>query len=178
MIRMAGRGALALEDRHREEAGKKFRDLIAAYPNEPGVHFLVGAFLLDDRPEDGISEMKRELEISPAHLTARLRLAQEYSSQQNFEGALAFAHQGLELAPKNSSAHVVLGQALMGKGDLNSSIRELEGARTLAPDNVRIRWDLARAYRAAGRNQDAERERQEIEKLSRQDNQPDAKPEE
>ena len=78
MIRMAGQAALALEAQHSDEAERLFTQMVADYPNEPGVHFLYGAFLLDIRPEDGIRELKKELEVSPSNVSARLRLAEEY----------------------------------------------------------------------------------------------------
>jgi Flp pilus assembly protein TadD len=63
------------------------------------------------------------------------------------------------------------------KGETAEGIRDLETARELAPYNIRIRWDLARAYEAVGRNESAKREKQEIERLNRQNNSSDAKQE-
>ena len=67
--------------------------MLEKYPNEPGVHFLYGAYLMDVRPEDGIREMQRELEISPSHVGARLRLAEEYIKEQKFDEALRFSEE-------------------------------------------------------------------------------------
>ena len=61
---------------------------------------------------------------------------------------------------------MILGEVLVAKDDTSGGIRELEVARETAPQTVRIRWDLLRAYTAAGRNDDAKREKDEIEKLS------------
>ncbi len=41
---------------------------------------------------------------------------------------------------------MMLGEALVAKGDPASGIRELEIARDSLPDEIRIRWDLFRAY--------------------------------
>jgi tetratricopeptide (TPR) repeat protein len=169
MVRMAGSAALALQAQRNGEAEKLFRDMEAAYPNEPGVHFLFGAYLLDARPEDGIQEMKRELEISPSHVPARLRLAEEYVKRQQLDQGLSFAQEALRLEPKDVSARMVLGEVLIAKRDLAGGIRELETARDRSPEVIRVRWDLVRAYTAAGRNEDADREKDEIRKLSRQD---------
>ena len=166
MIRMAGQAALALEAQHRDEAEKLFTEMIADYPNEPGVHFLYGAFLLDVRPEDGIRELKKELEVSPSNVSARLRLAEEYVKEQQLEPALPLAQEAVQLDPKRGPAHMMLGEVLVAKGDLTAGIRELETARDEAPQTVRIRWDLLRAYTSAGRSDDAKREKEEIEKLS------------
>jgi predicted Zn-dependent protease len=166
MIRMAGQGALALEAQHSADAEKLFSEMVAAHPNDPGVHFLYGAFLLDVRPDDGIRELKRELEISPSDIPARLRLAEEYIKEQKLDLALPLAEEAVKLDPEHPPAHMMLGEVLVAKGDLAKGIHELEAARDRAPQKVRVRWDLLRAYSSAGRSDDAKREKDEIEKLS------------
>lgn len=166
LVRMAGQGALALESQQRAEAERLFSGAAAAYPNEPGVHFLYGAFLMDLRPEEGIREMKREFEIAPSSVPARLRLAEEYVKEEHLEQALPLAQEAVKLAPKEGLAHMVLGEVLVAKGHLAAGVKELETAREQAPQTVRIRWDLLRAYTAVGRADDAKREKEEIEKLS------------
>ncbi len=170
MIRMAGQGALALEAQRQDEAEKLFSRMVAAYPKEPGVHFLYGAFLLDVRPEDGVAEMKRELEVSPFHQAARLRLAEEYVKEGRLDEALALAQEAVKLEPRYAAAHMMMGEVLVAKGDTVGGIRELETAEKNAPQTVRTHWDLLRAYAASGRSNDATREKEEIEKLTRPGN--------
>ena len=144
-------------------------ELETRYPEEPGVHFLIGAYLLRERPDEGIKELKREIEISPSHVPARIRLAEEYIKRQDVDQGISFAQQALKLEPRNGLAQMILGEGLVAKGDPASGIRELEIARDSLPDEIRIRWDLFRAYTAAQRPQDALREKGEIERLSKQD---------
>jgi len=165
MIRMAGQCTLAVESQQQAEAEKLFSAMVGAYPDQPGVHFLYGAFLMDVRPEDGIREMKRELEISPSHLGARLRLAEEYVNEQRVDEALQLAGETINLEPGSPLAHMILGEVLVARGDLAKGIDELERARNQTPERVRIHWDLLRAYTNAGRTGDAKREKDEIEKL-------------
>ena len=168
MIRIAGAGALAVEAQHYEEADKQFKELESKYPDQPGVHFLIGAYLLRERPDDGIKELKREIEISPSHVPARIRLAEEYIKRQDVSQAISFAQEALKLEPGNGLACAVLGEALIAKGDSAAGIRQLEIAQGSLPDDVRVRWDLFRAYTAAQRPEDAAREKGEIERLSKE----------
>lgn len=166
MVRQAGEATLALEAQRRDEAGKLFGSLTEKYPNEPGVHFVYGAFLLDENPELGVQEMKKELHVSPSSVPARLRLAEEYVKQQNPDLALPLARDAVKLDPERASAHMMLGEVLVAKNDAAGGILELETARQQDPETVRIHWDLLRAYTSAGRSEDAKREKEEIEKLS------------
>jgi predicted Zn-dependent protease len=166
MIRTAGEATLALEVQRTDEAERLFADLVVTYPNEPGVHFLYGAILLDLRPEDGIRELKKELEVSPSNVSARLRLAEEYLKEQRPSLALPLAQDSIKLEPNRGPAHMMLGEVLVANGDLDAGIRELETARNQSPQTLRIHWDLLRAYGSAGRSDDARREKEEIEKLS------------
>lgn len=167
MIRTAGQGTLALEAQRQEEAQRLFSGMVTAYPNEPGVHFLYGAFLLDVRPEAGVAEMKQELQISPFHVPARLRLAEEYVKEDLPNEALPLVQDAIRIEPGYVPAHMMLGEVLIASGDLAGGVRELETAEKGAPQTVRIHWDLLRAYAAAGRKDDAQREKEEIEKLNR-----------
>ena len=166
MIRLAGEAALAVNDQHQDEAEKLFRQMTTTYPNEPGVHFLFGTFLLNVRPEEGIREMQRELEVSPFHMLARVRLAEEYAKGGQVDQALALAARAVELDPQDASAHFALGEALVAKGKLPAAIRELEAARDLAPEVYKILWALFRAYTTMGRTTDAGKEKDAIEKLT------------
>ncbi len=167
LVQMAGRAALALESVRHDEAEQLFRTMIAEYPNEPGVHFLYGAFLMGVRADEGVREMRRELEIAPSSVPARLRLAEQYVQQEQVDEALPLAEEALRLAPRNALAHMMVGEVLVAKRDLAAGIQRLEAARELSPETVRIHWDLLRAYTSAGRAEDAKREKDEIEKLSR-----------
>ena len=66
LVDLAGRAVLAVQTQQYETAEVEFKRLIAAYPNEPGVHFLYGAYLVQLHPNEAMPEFKRELEISPA----------------------------------------------------------------------------------------------------------------
>lgn len=167
LFRVAGEAVLAEEAQRREEAERLFAAMAAAYPDEPGVHFLYGVCLLGARPEGGIKQLKRELEISPYNLTAKLRLADEYLKEQRVDEAQTLAEEVVKIDPNYASGQLVLGEALAAKGDVSGSISALERARKLSAETVRTHWDLLRAYTLAGRTDDAKREKEEIERLTR-----------
>ena len=167
LVNLAGQAVLALQTQHYEEAESAFRRLASVYPNEPGVHFLYGAYLMELHPDDSVQEFERELEISPSHVLARIRLAEHLITQRDFDRALALARQSIKLDPKRASAHMLAGEALLAAGNAGDGLKELETAREDDPSVSRIHWDLLRAYAAAGRKEDAEREKREIEKLHR-----------
>jgi len=167
LVRMAGEGSFASQTPQFKDTDKTFKEMEEKYPNEPGVHFLYGVYLMDLRPDDAVRELKRELEISPSHVPARLRLAEVHIQNQEFDQALALAQEAVKLEPEYPSAHLILGEAEMAKGDSAEGIKELELARTKQPATPRVHWDLVRAYTAAGRTEDAKHEKEMIEQLSR-----------
>jgi tetratricopeptide (TPR) repeat protein len=164
-VNLAGKAVLALQMQGPEETESAFKQLVSAYPNEPGVHFLYGAYLMQLHPDQAVSEFERELEISPSHVLARVRLAEQRIAQRDFDRALALAQQAIKLEPQRASAHMLAGEAVIANGNQAEGIKELEIARAGDPTKIRTHWDLLRAYAAAGRKDDANREKQEIEKL-------------
>lgn len=166
-IRLAGAATLALQAQKYPQAEKLFSELETKYQNEPGVHFLIGAYLLGVRPPDGIRELQKEIEISPSHVPARIRMAEEFIKEKQIAKGISLLHEALKIAPDDPLAHLVLGEGLIANGDADSGIRELEIAQAGLPQTTRVHWDLLRAYTAAGRTDDASRQKSAIERLSK-----------
>ena len=167
LVDLAGTAVMALQAERNDEAESAFKRLIAAYPNEPGVHFLYGAYVARQHPDAAVPEFERELQISPFHVLARVRLAEQLIARREFDRALELARQAIQLDPTRASAHAFAGEALIGKGNAAEGIKELETAEEHDPSVTRVHWDLMRAYAAGGRKEDAQREQQELKKLLR-----------
>lgn len=167
LVEQAGRAVIALEIENNDEAEAAFLKLLAAYPNEPGVHFLAGAYRMQLHPELAIPEFEQELRISPSHVLARVRMAEQLLAQREPDRALELARDAIRLDPGRASAHMIAGEALLQKGDAPAGIKELETARQADQELRRTHWDLLRAYAAAGRKDDASREKEQIDRLIR-----------
>ncbi|HLK21953.1 MAG TPA: tetratricopeptide repeat protein [Bryobacteraceae bacterium] len=148
------------------EAGAEFKILVDKYPETPNIHYLYGSFLMFADANNGLREMKKELEISPAHVPAMVTIANEYIQRKEFQSALPYAKKATELQPQSFPAHAVLGRVLAeGDLDIPRGVQELEEARKLAPGSPQVRIALATAYAKAGRKEDAARERREFLRL-------------
>jgi RHS repeat-associated protein len=159
LVVMAGRATYYAVTRRVAEAGKAFRELIARYPDTPNVHYAYGVFLLQEDPDAALKEFRRELEITPEHVLARLQIAFEYLKRGDSAAALPLAEQAVQLAPNWFAPHLALGYILLGTGDTARAIQELEASVKLAPDSPALHFALARAYARAGRKDAAARER-------------------
>jgi len=148
------------------EAGAEFKILVDKYPETPNIHYLYGSFLMFADANNGVRELKKELEISPTHVPAMVTLASEYIQRKDYQSALLYAEKAITLELHSFPAHTVLGRALVeGDLDIPRGIQELEQARNLAPGSPQVRFALAAAYAKAGRKDDAARERREFVRL-------------
>lgn len=150
------------------QASREFQELAANHPQTPEIHYLYGGFLLLSDSDAGVRELKRELEVSPSHVPARLQLAYEYLKRGEAATGLPYAERSVELEPDSFVTHNALGRVLVETGDLSRGIAELETARKLAPNSPENRVVLASAYAKAGRKDDAARERAEFLRLKKQ----------
>jgi tetratricopeptide (TPR) repeat protein len=162
---MAGRAAFKTALGQAEEASRLYEQLVSRYPEAPNVHYAYGAFLLNRQPDKALEEFRREMQISPSHLFARLQLALEYVRRGEYKAGLPLARQAVELAPNLFLAREALGRALLETGEVEPAIQQLEAGARLEPDHPQIHFQLARAYRQVGRNDDAARENAEFSRL-------------
>jgi tetratricopeptide (TPR) repeat protein len=165
LIERAGRAVCAMALRDQTEAQKDFAELVAAYPNAPNVHYLYGSFLSSTDREAGLREYQKELALNPKHTEALATIALEYEARGDLDTAIAYARRAVDSDASYFGAHAVLGKLLAGNGQVDEGIKELEMARSQAPDSPQVHFSLATAYSIAGKKEEAAKERAEFARL-------------
>lgn len=152
-----------------EETFGRFEEIVTRYPRTPNVHYTFSTVLLASDPDRAVSELKKELEISPDHLPALVSLVLEHLRRNDPAAARPLAERAVEVAPSSFVARACLGRVLLEteKEPPAAAIRELEAAVKLAPDSPQVHFSLASAYAKAGRAADARRERTEFARLQK-----------
>ncbi len=166
LVMDVGRAMYDATSRRAKESESDFRLVLDKYPTTANIHYLYGTSLLNSNSDMALSEMKKELEISPAHVPAMVAIAAELLRSENYKDALPYAEKAISIDPNSFPAHAILGRVLV-EGDLGKprGVKELEIAKQLQPASPQVRIALASAYAKVGRNEDAAKERQEFQKL-------------
>jgi tetratricopeptide (TPR) repeat protein len=146
-----------LGETDKAEAG--FQELRREYPTASGVHYLYGTYLSYTRPEEAMTELRRELELNPASADAGAMLALLLVRANDLSGALPYAKKAAAERPSDALAEYAYGEVLMRTGDLRPAIARLEAAERLDPGALEYHMALASAYSRAGRHADARQER-------------------
>ncbi len=167
LVMMAGRAQYFMAARLLQASQNAFETLATRYPDTPNVNYAYGVMLAGEQPEQAIERFKRELKVSPTHVLAKIQIAFAYIKRSDFAEAKPWAEQAVQEAPTQFIAHNALGQVLLATGDVEGAVRALENAVKLAPDSPAMHFALARAYRAANRGADADREQAEFTRLDR-----------
>jgi len=143
----------------------KFETVVGEHPDEPNVHFRFGAYLMGQDPERGITEIERALQLDPKHLPALVSMSTIYLKRGEIEKSKMYAEKSVEAGPSDFSTHIALGRVMLEGDDVEGAARELELAVRLAPQVPEAHFSLASAYSRLGRKADAEREREEFQRL-------------
>jgi tetratricopeptide (TPR) repeat protein len=167
LLMAAGHAAYAALG-HKPDARERFADAIAKFPQEPNLHYALGAYLMqegEEHAEEALAEFRKEIEVNPKAVLPRLEIAFELIKRGEHAQALPYAEEAVRLAPELFAAHNAFGRTLVETGDVPRGVTELERAVALAPESPELRAGLARAYVMAGRPADAERERKVFQRL-------------
>jgi tetratricopeptide (TPR) repeat protein len=165
VIRQAGRAQALIALQDRVEAASEFKQLIALYASEPGVHYMYGVFLLKEHPPLAIDEFRSEIEVSPSNDAARIQLALEFLRTADYDQGLKYAREAVALAPENFVAHIACGRLWLALGKTERALQELRTAVKLAPGSPDAHFALSRALSEAGQESEAARERATFERL-------------
>lgn len=167
LVLRAGRAFFFTVKRRLSDAEREYETLVARYPETSNVHYAYGVYLLHADPDSALEEFRREIQVSPSHVPARLQIAFEYIKQGRYADGLAYAEQAVELAPRSFPARNALGRILLELGQTERAIRELEVGVKLGPGSAEMHFALGRAYARVGRKEDAARVRAEFLRLDK-----------
>ena len=170
VVDLAGKAAWAYSSQHPDVAAAGYRQLIAQYPNEPGVHYAYGLYLMETDLTAALAEFHKEAQNNPKHWPALLVIGSLQIRQGMPDLAIESLHAALKIAPAKYHwlCHTDLGRANLDANHIAAAVTELENAGRQMPSSANVHFFLAQAYRQAGRKEDAERERAEFEKMKAQ----------
>jgi tetratricopeptide (TPR) repeat protein len=166
LVTKVGRAEYNAELKRFDDASTLYAEAIAGFSQVPNLHYAYGVYLeRQARPEAAEAEFLREIAVSPSHVPARLHLASEYIRRQDVDAALPIARDAAEMAAGSYIARQIYGRVLLMAEDAGAAIKELEAAVQLRPDDPTSHFQLARAYRLAGKREMADRQDTEFMRL-------------
>lgn len=172
VVAAVGKAAWASASQHPAEAAPAYQDVLRRYPDEPGVHYAHGLYLMETDLSAALAEFQKELQKNPKHWPTLIVTGGLYTRQGAPDQAIQTLEQALKNAPPKYRwlCHAELGRANMTAGRTEAAVSEFEAAKRFMPGNAQVHFFLAQAHRRAGRKEDAQRETAEFEKLkARQD---------
>src|SRR5207247_6215949 len=105
LVTLAGRAAYAHLAREGKEARERFQALLERFPTVPNVHYAYGIFLLVSDSDAALVELRKEIEIQPDAVYARLDLAFELMRRREYAAALPPPEEAAKLAPGLFATH-------------------------------------------------------------------------
>jgi tetratricopeptide (TPR) repeat protein len=157
LVDEAGGAYCAHLARHSGEARARYEALLARHSRERHLHYGYGLALAQSGSAEAITQFRREIELHPDDVLARLELAFALLARGRAKEAVPVAEEAVRLAPGLFATHTALGRALVEVDEVGRGIEELERAAKLEPDVPEAYMFLARAYAKAGRTNDAEK---------------------
>ena len=145
------------------EAIAEYRKAIGKNPKAVNLHYRLGrALVLESQYDEALKEFEQELQLNPSDALAEYQIAQILAIRQKATEAASRFERALARKPDFVEAMVAL-----AKLRPDSAIQLLEKATALAPRNESALYALMIAYRNAGRLEDAQEKKAELDRLQR-----------
>ena len=150
--------SLVIYDWNWAEAERSFKRAIELDTNNSAAHFRYGQIYLapTGRLDEGVSEIKRGLDLEPLDINMGATLAWAYLAAGQNEKALEQAKKTYDLEPSHPIGRWILSQAYINKGMYGEGISLNEQWLQTDPTNQFPIRDVAIAYAKAGRRDKAE----------------------
>jgi tetratricopeptide (TPR) repeat protein len=154
------------------EAVTEYRKAIEKSPRTLNLHYRLGRALLMESHEPAaleaaLREFEAELSLNPNDAVAHYQVAQILQAQQKRDEALARLGRAVQLDPNFAEAVIALGRLHLDASRTEQAITLLERAVRLVPQSESAHYALMIAYRNAGRRDDAQRQKQQLDELQK-----------
>ena len=154
--------------RNYEKAVPVLRKAVELRPDLTTPRYQLGSALFETGDFAGAAvQFEGALRRFPEWAEARFSLATTYARMDRMPDAIKEYEKVIEARPNHYGAHLLLGRALALTGNPQAALPNLTKAAALQPESPEPHAFLADAYVQLGREQDAERERSETTRLSR-----------
>jgi tetratricopeptide (TPR) repeat protein len=148
-----------------DAALREYRQVLAAAPRRPGIHFRIGRVLLERSGKDAAAgdllEARRafeeELAVDPTNANAAYELAEMHRKAGELGPARKLFEQALAHYPAFDQALVGLARTLIAIGRPADALPHLKAALKENPENEVACYQLAQAYRALGNTAEQEK---------------------
>jgi tetratricopeptide (TPR) repeat protein len=128
-------------------------------PDEPGLDLALGnTYLSLLEVENARAALERALQKDPKNPAVLSALASACSKARDHAAARRYYQQVLDLGYDDAEYHLGLGAALLGLGENEAAIVQLNQAIERKPRLEEAHFHLARAYQAAGHAEESKRE--------------------
>jgi len=160
-----------IENRY-PEAIAEYRKAIAKNPAALNLHFRLGrALLMESHAPESLEsagkEFAAELALNPTDAVAEYQIGLIENARQKPAEAAARFERALALNPDFPEVLQAMAKSKIEAGQYDAAIGLLQRLVKLQPANEGAHYSLMMAYRDTGRNEEALREKAELEKLRR-----------
>jgi tetratricopeptide (TPR) repeat protein len=154
------------------DAVAEYRKAIEKNPAAVNLHFrLARALLMQSHAVEAMNEAREqfaaELKLNPSDAVAEYEIGQILVAENKLQQAAPRFERALALAPDFAEALLAVARLRSEAKRYDDAIPLLERAAGLQPENESVHYNLMLAYRNMGRNADALREKEVIDKLQR-----------
>jgi tetratricopeptide (TPR) repeat protein len=133
------------------QAEKVCRQLLAARPNNPDAHNILGVSLNAlGRGEDGVEELRKAIALAPESASIHANLGEVLRQLGRKEEAAEALEQAIKLEPDNAQAQNNLGITWFEQGKMRRAIASYRKAIELRPDMAEAHNNLGNALRVVG----------------------------
>ncbi len=154
------------------EAVAEYRKAIEKNPKAIDLHYRLARALLQQSHDPAVLEQARkefeaELILNPSDAVAEYQVAQILATEQKKPEAAVHFERAANLRPDFPEALVAVAKLRSDAKRYSDAIALLERAVKLQPRSETAHYNLMLAYRSAGRADDAQREKAELDKLQK-----------
>lgn len=159
-------GKLLVRQHKVEAAVPPIETALRLQPRIAMAHFLLGEIdLYQSNLQDAVAEFQKELAVNPTMWLVYWRLGDAYMRLAKYDDAESVLKKAIWLNEASPGAFVLLGEIALKKNDPALASGFLERALAIDPQNPDAHYALATAYKALGRDTEANQQLEISKKL-------------